>query len=99
MGFEGGQMPLQRRVPKRGFVSRKQLRSAELTLSDIGTLGEVSEPVDLAALRKKGLVSHYVRHVKIVLAGKIDCAVRLKGMRATKGARKGIEAAGGSVEE
>ena len=100
VGFEGGQMPLQRRVPKRGFVSRKALRSAELTLTDLDRLGEVEAgKVDVPALRKAGMVPAYVRHVKVVMSGKVGRAVHLKGIGATKGAREKIEASGGSVEE
>ena len=99
VGFEGGQMPLQRRVPKRGFVSRRQLRSAELTLTDLQRLGETEGPVDVHALRKAGAVPAYVKHVKVVFSGGIARAVHLKGVRATKGAKARIEAAGGSVEE
>lgn len=99
VGFEGGQMPLQRRVPKRGFVSRKALRSAELTLSELASprLPE-GEEVDLRALRKAGLVGHRVRHVRVVCSGEIGRSVRVgAGVGVTRGARERIEAAGGSV--
>lgn len=98
VGFEGGQMPLQRRIPKRGFVSRKALVTAEITLKDLDRIaGE--ETVDFAFLRKAGAVPFYVRRVKVVDSGEIARAVRLKGLRASSGARAKIEAAGGAVED
>ena len=97
VGFEGGQMPLQRRLPKVGFASRKSKFSAELRLHELNGLSD--ETIDLAALKKAGLVSRIVERVKVISSGNLDRAVQIKGLRATKGARHAIEAAGGSVEE
>jgi large subunit ribosomal protein L15 len=95
VGFEGGQMPLQRRLPKQGFRSKIKSTRAEVTLTEIGSLGP---SVDLAALKAASLVPAYTERVKVVLSGKIDKAVKLTGVAATKGAKAAIEAAGGSVE-
>ena len=97
LGFEGGQMPLQRRLPKRGFVSLTAGLTAEVRLS---ALAKVSgEAVDLNGLKQAGVVPRDALGAKVILAGKIECAVKLtKGVNATKGARAAIEAAGGSVE-
>lgn len=97
VGFEGGQMPLQRRLPKVGFSSRKSKFSAELRLHELNGLSD--ETIDLTALKKAGLVSRIVERVKVISSGNLDRAVQIKGLRATKGARHAIEAAGGSVEE
>ncbi len=97
VGFEGGQMPLQRRLPKVGFASRKSKFSAELRLHELNGLSD--ETIDLAALKKAGLVPRIVERVKVISSGNLDRAVQIKGLRATKGARHAIEAAGGSVEE
>lgn len=97
VGFEGGQMPLQRRLPKRGFVSLTAAQSAEVRLEQIASL-PVDE-VDLATLKQAGLVGVEVKAVKVILAGVIDRKVSLRGLAATKGARAAIEAAGGSVAE
>jgi large subunit ribosomal protein L15 len=95
-GFEGGQMPLQRRLPKVGFASRKGRYSGELRLSELATFdGEV----DLLALKTAGLVGQQVRRVKIIASGSIDKALTIKGLPVTPGARAAIEAAGGSIEE
>ncbi|NWG76271.1 MAG: 50S ribosomal protein L15 [Rubrivivax sp.] len=96
VGFEGGQMPLQRRLPKRGFVSLTQDFKAEVSLSDLARLP--IDEIDVLALRQAGLVPQLAKSVKVILSGKIDKAVKLKGVPATKGARAAIEAAGGSVE-
>ena len=95
VGFEGGQMPLQRRVPKIGFTSRKSLVTSELRLD---ALNKVEGDVDLAALKAAGLVTKNTKFAKVFLAGEISKKVNLKGIRASSGARKAIEAAGGSVE-
>ena len=95
-GFEGGQMPLQRRLPKGGFHSRKAASYDEIRLHELGNV--VAECVDLAALKAAGLVRHDVKTVKVIASGKIDKAVKLKGLRVTAGAREQIEAAGGKVE-
>ncbi len=97
LGFEGGQMPLQRRLPKVGFVSRKSRFTAELRLHELNGLSD--ETIDLKALEKAGLVSRIVERVKVISSGSLDRAVRIKGLRVTKGARHAIEAAGGSVED
>ncbi len=96
VGFEGGQMPLQRRLPKRGFVSLTQDYKAEVSLSALAKLP--IDEIDLLALKQAGLVPQLAKSVKVILSGKIDKAVKLKGVAATKGARAAIEAAGGSIE-
>jgi large subunit ribosomal protein L15 len=95
VGFEGGQMPLQRRLPKRGFVSRSRFDVAEVRLSDLAKLPVVD--IDLAALRAAGLVPPIAKSAKVIKTGKLEKAVTLTGVAATKGARAAIEAAGGSV--
>ena len=95
VGFEGGQMPLQRRVPKRGFKSALLKFNAELNLSDLERLG--ADEVDLPLLKKAGLVPETARVVKIVRTGEIKRSVKLNGVGATAGAKAAIEAAGGSV--
>ena len=96
VGFEGGQMPLQRRLPKRGFVSPLEGDTAEVRLSDLQKLkGDV---VDLAALKAAGVVPHLALRAKVILSGEIKRKVALKGLGISKGARAAIEAAGGSVE-
>lgn len=97
VGFEGGQMPLQRRLPKRGFVSLTNWRNAEVRLSEINDL-PVDE-IDLLTLVQANLVSSHALSAKVVLSGKITRKVVLKGVGATKGAKAAIEAAGGSVAE
>ena len=97
VGFEGGQMPLQRRLPKRGFKSLTGARNVEVRLSDIERL-PVDE-VDLATLRQANLVPQQVLSAKVVLSGEITRKVVLKGVGATAGAKAAIEAAGGSVAE
>jgi large subunit ribosomal protein L15 len=96
VGFEGGQMPLQRRLPKRGFSSHKKGETAEVRLSDIQSIE--SETVDLAALKAAGVVPQPALRAKVILAGEIKRKVALKGLLVSKGARAAIEAAGGSVE-
>jgi large subunit ribosomal protein L15 len=95
VGFEGGQMPLQRRLPKRGFKSLATPYKAEVRLSDLEKL-PVSE-IDVLALKQAGVVSELARVVRVILAGEITRKVALKGLIATKGAKAAIEAAGGSV--
>jgi large subunit ribosomal protein L15 len=97
VGFEGGQMPLQRRLPKRGFVSYAEGLSAEVRLSQLN--GLQGDTIDLASLKAAGLVPRAAERVKVILAGKIERAVKLQGVKATKGARAAIEAAGGSISE
>jgi len=97
VGFEGGQMPLQRRLPKRGFVSLTNWRNVEVRLSEINDL-PVDE-IDLITLVQANLVSAHALSAKVVLSGEITRKVVLKGVGATKGAKAAIEAAGGSVAE
>jgi large subunit ribosomal protein L15 len=96
VGFEGGQMPMARRLPKRGFVSLDRAFKAEVRLDDLATLPV--DTVDLLVLKQAGLVPQLTKTAKVILAGAIDKAVKLVGIGATKGARAAIEAAGGSVE-
>ena len=96
VGFEGGQMPLQRRLPKRGFHSMTAALTAEVRLSDLQKL-EGAE-IDLLALKQAGVVPQLATGAKVVLSGAIERKVVLKGVGVTKGARAAIEAAGGSVE-
>ena len=95
VGFEGGQMPLQRRLPKRGFKSHLLKFNAEVTLSELDKLGLAE--VDLAALKQAGLVGSIAKVVKIIKSGEITKAVKLNGIGATAGAKAAIEAAGGSI--
>ncbi len=95
-GFEGGQMPLQRRVPKRGFRSRTQRYGAEVRLDVLSKLA--SETVDLDALKQAGLVAREVKRAKIIASGKLDRAVTVNGVAVTDGARRAFEAAGGRIE-
>jgi len=97
VGFEGGQMPLQRRLPKRGFKSQSLKYNAEVTLSALGRL-EATE-VDMLVLKNAGLVGELTRVVKVIKSGEITKAVKLKGIGATAGAKAAIEAAGGSLSE
>ena len=97
VGFEGGQMPLQRRLPKVGFRSRKALHSDEVRLHELKHVA--GDVVDLAALREADLVAAGNVRVKIIAAGSIDRALAIRGLAVTKGARAAIEAAGGKVED
>lgn len=97
VGFEGGQMPLQRRLPKRGFVSMTAARNVEVRLSELDKLP--IEEVDLLVLKQAGIVAADALSAKVILSGKLNRKVVLKGVGATKGARAAIEAAGGSVAE
>lgn len=97
VGFEGGQMPLQRRLPKRGFRSHiaplvAEIRLHELTLVEGGV-------VDLLSLKSAGIITHNILRAKVIASGAIDKAVTVKGLGVTKGARAAIEAAGGKIEE
>lgn len=96
VGFEGGQMPLQRRLPKRGFKSLTAA-NAEIRLSELNLLA-VNE-IDVLVLKQVGLVPTTVSNVKVIASGELSKAVVLKGIKATKGAKEAIEAAGGKVEE
>ncbi len=95
VGFEGGQMPLQRRLPKRGFKSAALKFNAEVTLSDLERLGAAE--VDLLSLKTAGLVREIVKNVKVIKSGELTKAVKLTGVGATAGAKAAIEAAGGSL--
>jgi large subunit ribosomal protein L15 len=97
VGFEGGQMPLQRRLPKRGFVSLTNTRNVEVRLSEINDL-PVDE-IDLSTLIQANLVTQHALSAKVILSGEISRKVILKGVGASKGAKIAIEAAGGSVAE
>ncbi len=97
VGFEGGQMPLQRRLPKRGFKSHKLAFNAEITLTKLENLGLAE--VDMLSLKQAGLVSEMIKVVKVIKAGTLTKSVKLSGIGATAGAKAAIEAAGGSVAE
>jgi large subunit ribosomal protein L15 len=96
VGFEGGQMPLQRRLPKRGFVSLTKADTVEVRLGDINNMS--ADSVDLLALKQAGVVSATAKSARVFMSGEIKRAVKLVGIHATKGARAAIEAAGGSIE-
>jgi large subunit ribosomal protein L15 len=96
-GFEGGQMPLQRRLPKVGFRSRKARFAAEVRLDQLANLE--AEVIDLQVVRDAGLVDARAQRVKIIASGELGKAVTVKGLIPTKGARKAIEDAGGKIEE
>jgi large subunit ribosomal protein L15 len=95
VGFEGGQMPLQRRLPKRGFTSLTKEFDATVRLSDLQRL-PIAE-IDMLALKQAGVVPQMAREAKVIASGKLERKVVLKGLAATKGAKAAIEAAGGSV--
>lgn len=97
VGFEGGQMPLQRRLPKRGFISLTRNDTAQVRLSDLQKMPVDS--IDMLALKQAGVVPANALTVKVILCGEITRAVKLQGLLATKGARTAIEAAGGSIAE
>ncbi|WP_422410028.1 MULTISPECIES: 50S ribosomal protein L15 [unclassified Endozoicomonas] len=96
-GFEGGQQPLQRRLPKYGFTSRKARFTAEIRLHELAKVE--SEVIDLAALKAADLINGSILRAKVILSGELNKAVILKGLAATKGARAAIEAAGGKIED
>jgi len=95
VGFEGGQMPLQRRLPKRGFKSQTLKFNGEITLTDLQRLDK--DEVDLLTLKAAGLVGELVRNVKVIKSGELSRKVALRGVGATAGAKAAIEAAGGAV--
>ncbi len=97
VGFEGGQMPLQRRLPKVGFRSGMKATRAEVRLHELG--GVAAEVIDLAALKQAGIVPAAATRAKVVLSGKLAKAVTLKGVAVTRGARAAIAAAGGRIED
>jgi large subunit ribosomal protein L15 len=97
IGFEGGQMPLQRRLPKVGFSSRLARVTDEIRLNELNAL--TANVIDIAVLKEANLIAKSIKRVKIMDSGKVKKAVTLKGIGVTKGARKAIEAAGGKIEE
>jgi len=97
VGFEGGQMPLQRRLPKVGFSSRKSATRCEVRLHELAKAGV--DVVDLEALKAANLIDAQIEVAKVIASGKLEKAVTVKGLAVTKGARAAIEAAGGKVEE
>jgi large subunit ribosomal protein L15 len=97
VGFEGGQMPLQRRLPKVGFNSRMAKYTAELRLHELAIPD--AEEITLDVLKKENLVPAFVTKVKVIKSGELDKAVKLKGIAVTKGAREVIEKAGGSIQD
>jgi len=96
-GFEGGQQPLQMRLPKFGFNSAKARITAEVTLSELAKVD--ADVIDMQALEDANVIKGTMKRAKVILSGSIDKAVTLKGIKATKGAKAAIEAAGGKVEE
>jgi len=97
VGFEGGQMPLQRRLPKRGFASTTSAEKAEIRLHELAMVeGDV---VDLLALKTAKIINHDIKRAKVIASGVIEKAVTVRGLGVTKGARAAIEAAGGKIEE
>ena len=97
VGFEGGQMPLQRRLPKRGFISLTRYDSAQVRLSDLEKMAV--DVIDLLSLKQAGVVPAAAQIVKVVMSGEIKRSVKLQGLLLTKGARFAIQAAGGSIVE
>ena len=97
VGFEGGQMPLQRRLPKIGFRSRKAAQKDQIRLGELGRVA--GDVVDMAALKNADLVGEGIKAVKIIASGSVDRALTVRGVKVTKGARTAIEAAGGKIED
>ncbi|MBY4676849.1 50S ribosomal protein L15 [Marinobacterium arenosum] len=95
-GFEGGQMPLQRRLPKFGFTSRQARYVAEIRLNELAKV--TAEVIDLAALKEADIIKNEAKRARVILSGEINKAVTVKGLKVTKGAQAAIEAAGGKVE-
>ena len=95
VGFEGGQMPLQRRLPKRGFKSQTLKYNGQVSLTDLQRLDQ--DEVDLVMLKAAGLVGQMIKHVKVIKSGELSRKVMLKGIGATAGAKAAIEAAGGAL--
>ncbi len=96
-GFEGGQMPLQRRLPKFGFTSRQAQYVAEIRLNEL--VAVQADVIDLEALKKADIIGEKIKRAKVILSGEINKAVTVKGLKVTKGAQAAIEAAGGKIEE
>ena len=97
VGFEGGQMPMHRRLPKRGFISLTKADTARVRLSELAAVGV--DEIDLLVLKQAGVVGAAVRAARVYLSGEVGKAIKLRGIAVTKGARAAIEAAGGSVAE
>jgi len=95
VGFEGGQMPLQRRLPKRGFKSAQLKYNGEVTLSELQAMS--IDEIDLQSLKQAGFIGELIKHVKVIKSGELTRKLTLKGVTATAGAKAAIEAAGGSV--
>ena len=96
-GFEGGQMPIQRRVPKFGFTSRKAPYTAEVRLHEVAKVQ--AEVVDVQALKEADIIGDNIKRVRVILSGEIQKPVKVRGLKVTKGAMAAIVAAGGSVED
>jgi len=97
IGFEGGQMPIQRRLPKRGFTSRVGMTTAEVRLNELAMVAD--GVADIMSLKAANVLGNNVKRAKVILSGTIDKAVTVRGLRVTKGAREAIEAAGGKIED
>ena len=97
VGFEGGQMPLQRRLPKIGFTSRSKQYVAQIRLNELAKID--ADVIDLAALKAADIIGEKITSAKVFLSGEINKAVTLKGIKVTKGAKAAIESAGGTIEE
>jgi len=98
VGFEGGQMPLQRRLPKVGFVSRSGMYKTEVRLHELAGISN-DNIVDMAALKAANVISRNIKQVKVIASGELAEAVTLRGISVTRGARSAIEAAGGKIED
>jgi large subunit ribosomal protein L15 len=97
VGFEGGQMPIHRRLPKVGFVSRTRGETAELRLHELAV--PTDDVIDLVSLKRAGVLPNGIQRAKVIASGKLDKAVKTRGLAVTPGARKAIEAAGGAIED
>jgi large subunit ribosomal protein L15 len=97
VGFEGGQMPLQRRLPKSGFRSAMSRYVAEVRLHELAKAAE-GDVVDVLALAQAGVIPHHIQRVRVIASGELNRAIKVRGLELTKGARAAIEAAGGSIE-
>ncbi|CAM3052091.1 50S ribosomal protein L15 [Legionella worsleiensis] len=97
INFEGGQMPIQRRLPKMGFKSRVGRTVDEVCLNELAKIN--ADVIDMVTLREAGVINHSIKEVKVILSGELTKAIKLKGLRVTKGARLAIEGLGGSIEE
>jgi len=97
IGFEGGQMPIQRRLPKRGFTSRVAITTAEVRLHELAMVAD--GVADIMSLKAANVLGNNIKRAKVILSGSIDKPVTVRGLRVTKGAREAIEAAGGKIED